>query len=81
MTWRGTKTRFIFYRLVSFPFVNLQAFLSWPQRAVAPNGNTNLRLFCIPTKWFFCFLQENMSFHIEFVSLKKGGHTSNSQQI
>jgi hypothetical protein len=23
------------------------------RRTIAPNGNTNLRLFCIPTKWFF----------------------------
>ena len=81
MTWRGTKTRFTFYRLISLLFVNLSPSDEGHQRAVAPNGNTNLRLFCIPTKWFFCFLQENMSFHIEFVSLRKGGHTSNSQQI
>jgi hypothetical protein len=53
MIWRGTKTRFAFYRLISIPFVNLYPSEEGLVRAIAPNGNTNLRLFCIPTKWFF----------------------------
>jgi len=53
MIWRGTKTRFTFYRLISIPFVNLFPSEEGLVRAIAPNGNTNLRLFCIPTKWFF----------------------------
>ena len=78
---RGTKTRSLFYRLVSCYFVNLFSSLEDHSCAIAPNGNTNLRLFRIITKWFFWFHWENMCFRNEFVILKKGGHTSNSQQI
>ena len=71
-------------KLSSLNPLHLSSFVNRPPseeehlRAIASKGNTNLRLFSIPTKWFFWITEKNMCFHIECVISKKGGHTSNS---